>query len=106
MKIQTLLSTLVIAASLSVPLLVSNTATAGERGYGDDYRSNNYAHGYRDGYRDGSDDERHYSRRSHDYGYNYAPPVVVGHGYNYGGGHGYRRHGGGHRSGIDLIFRF
>lgn len=98
MKMRNLLSPLVLAASISVPLLMTNTAYAGDHYYG--HGRSNYEHGYRDGYRDSSDDERHYRRRArhdyYDYDYDYRP--------HRSRGHGYRRYG--HRSSIDLVFHF
>jgi len=103
MKIQKLLSTLVLAASISVPMLMTNTALAGDSYYGKGHGKSAYKHGYRDGYRDSSYDEPHYRRRPpHDYysgyshDYSYRPHRAAGHGYR-----GYAPHGG-----IDLIFRF
>ncbi len=113
MKIRNLLSTLVLAASISVPMLVTNTANAGDRYYNNGHGRSDYRHGYRDGYRDSSDDDHYYRRRGHGYSnYGYAPHVglVLGYGGGHGGGHGYRRgHGGGHGGGhssLGFLFNF
>lgn len=103
MKIRNLLSTLALAAVISVPMLVSNTANAGERNYSNGHARSNYQNGYGHGYRDSAYAGTHSRRRpSHNYYYN-PPHVALG----YNAGHGYRRgYGGGHSSGIDFIFRF
>ncbi len=108
MKMRNILSTIMLVATIAAPVFISNTAQADDDYYSGHSRGE-YRHGYRDGYRDSNDDERHHRRRArHHYEYDYSPHVVLGHGYaGHGGRHGYRRgHGYGHRSGIDLIFRF
>ena len=99
MKIRNLLSSLILASVIAAPVLISNTAQASDRCDNGYARYNDYKHGYYNGYRESKHRERRHRRhhrKHHDYRHDYRPYRTHG--------HKHRRHG--HRTGIDLIFRF
>ncbi|MCK4743935.1 MAG: hypothetical protein KAT25_08965 [Sulfuriflexus sp.] len=99
MKIRNILSSLVLAATIAAPVFISNTAQASDR-CGNAYERHNYKHGYRDGYRNSHREERRHrrhQRRHHDSHYGRSH-------HRHSRRADYRHYG--HRSGIDLIFRF
>ena len=109
MNTKKIFSTLALIATISMPILFSNQAQAGDR-----YYQNHDRHAYHDGYRDAyrharKHERRHYkeerrhrrhARRHYESHYDRHHRHHRRHGRHAN----YRNHG--YRSGIDLIFRF